>query len=66
MVHTRRFSIIVSGTDGSRKKANGEIETQMVLGVSFVPLTGEHEAKMTHKDHPKPPLHQVKKKSEIG
>ncbi len=33
------------------KKANGEIETKKVLGVSFVPLTGEHEAKITHKDH---------------
>jgi len=33
------------------KKANGEIETQKVLGVSFVPLTGEHEAKISHKDH---------------
>ena len=33
------------------KKANGEIETQMVLGVSFVPLTGEHEIKTPHKDH---------------
>ena len=37
------------------KKANGEIETQKVLGVSFVPLTGEHEAKITHNDHLKPP-----------
>ena len=36
------------------KKANDEIETQMVLGVSFVPLTGEHETKITHKDHPNP------------
>ena len=25
------------------KRANGEIETQKVLGVSFVPLTGEHD-----------------------
>ncbi|OQK18187.1 protein-L-isoaspartate O-methyltransferase [Methyloprofundus sedimenti] len=25
------------------KKANGEIETQSILGVSFVPLTGKHE-----------------------
>ena len=33
------------------KKANGEIETQKVLGVGFVPLTGDHEAKATHKDH---------------
>ena len=33
------------------KKANGEIETWKVLGVGFVPLTGEHEAKVTHKDH---------------
>ena len=36
------------------KKANGEIETRQVLGVAFVPLTGEHEAKITHKDHPEP------------
>jgi protein-L-isoaspartate(D-aspartate) O-methyltransferase len=36
------------------KKANGEIETQKVLGVSFVPLTGDHEAKVTHKDHLNP------------
>jgi protein-L-isoaspartate(D-aspartate) O-methyltransferase len=33
------------------KKANGEIETQKVLGVSFVPLTGEHVMKSPHKDH---------------
>jgi protein-L-isoaspartate(D-aspartate) O-methyltransferase len=33
------------------KKANGEIETWKVLGVGFVPLTGEHEAKVTHKGH---------------
>ena len=38
------------------KKANGEIETQMVLGVSFVPLTGEHDIKTPHKDHLQPPL----------
>ena len=36
------------------KKANGKIEMQKVLGVSFVPLTGEHEAKITHKDHLNP------------
>ena len=30
------------------KKANGEIETRKVLGVSFVPLTGDHAAKATH------------------
>ncbi|MGR9000224.1 MAG: protein-L-isoaspartate(D-aspartate) O-methyltransferase [Gammaproteobacteria bacterium] len=36
------------------KKANGEIETRQVLGVAFVPLTGEHEAKITRKDHSKP------------
>ena len=36
------------------KKANGEIETQKVLGVSFVPLTGEHDIKTPHKDHLKP------------
>ena len=29
------------------KKANGEIETRQVLGVSFVPLTGDHAAKVT-------------------
>jgi protein-L-isoaspartate(D-aspartate) O-methyltransferase len=33
------------------KKANGEIEIWKVLGVGFVPLTGEHETKVTHKDH---------------
>jgi len=33
------------------KKANGEIEAWKVLGVGFVPLTGEHEAKIPHKDH---------------
>ncbi|MDD1642713.1 MAG: protein-L-isoaspartate(D-aspartate) O-methyltransferase [Methylococcaceae bacterium] len=38
------------------KRANGEIETQMVLGVSFVPLTGEHDIKTPHKDHLQPPL----------
>jgi protein-L-isoaspartate(D-aspartate) O-methyltransferase len=31
------------------KRANGEIETWRVLGVSFVPLTGDHEVKSTHK-----------------
>jgi protein-L-isoaspartate(D-aspartate) O-methyltransferase len=36
------------------KKANGEIETKKVLGVSFVPLTGEHEAKISHNDHLNP------------
>ena len=30
------------------KKANGKIEAQKVLGVSFVPLTGDHAAKVTH------------------
>jgi protein-L-isoaspartate(D-aspartate) O-methyltransferase len=30
------------------KKANGEIEIQKVLGVSFVPLTGDHTAKVSH------------------
>ena len=30
------------------RKANGEIETTKVLGVSFVPLTGDHAAKVTH------------------
>jgi protein-L-isoaspartate(D-aspartate) O-methyltransferase len=38
------------------KRAYGEIETQMVLGVSFVPLTGEHDIKTPHKDHLQPPL----------
>jgi protein-L-isoaspartate(D-aspartate) O-methyltransferase len=38
------------------KKANGGIETQKVLGVSFVPLTGEHETKITRKDHLDPRL----------
>jgi len=36
------------------KRANGEVETQMVLGVSFVPLTGEHDIETPRKDHPKP------------
>jgi len=36
------------------KKANGEIETKKVLGVSFVPLTGELEAKISHNDHLNP------------
>ena len=36
------------------KKANGEIETKKVLGVSFVPLSGEHEAKISHNDHLNP------------
>lgn len=35
------------------KKAQGEIETQKVLGVSFVPLTGGYETKISHEDHPK-------------
>ena len=30
------------------KKENGEIETKKVLGVSFVPLTGDHAEKVTH------------------
>ncbi len=38
------------------KRANGEIETQRILGVSFVPLTGEHDIKTPHKDHLRPPL----------
>jgi protein-L-isoaspartate(D-aspartate) O-methyltransferase len=38
------------------KRENGEIETQMVLGVSFVPLTGEHDIKNLHKDHLQPPI----------
>jgi protein-L-isoaspartate(D-aspartate) O-methyltransferase len=36
------------------KKANGEIETRKVLGVSFVPLTGEHDLETPHKNHLKP------------
>ena len=36
------------------KRANGEIQTRMVLGVSFVPLTGDHEMETPGKDHPKP------------
>jgi protein-L-isoaspartate(D-aspartate) O-methyltransferase len=31
------------------KRANDEIEARKVLGVGFVPLTGGHEAKSTHK-----------------
>jgi len=38
------------------KRENGEIETQRVLGVSFVPLTGEHDIETPHKDHLKPPI----------
>jgi protein-L-isoaspartate(D-aspartate) O-methyltransferase len=38
------------------KRTNGEIETQMVLGVSFVPLTGEHDIKTPRKDHLQPPI----------
>ena len=38
------------------KKAKGEIETQMVLGVSFVPLTGDHDMETHHKDHLQPPI----------
>jgi protein-L-isoaspartate(D-aspartate) O-methyltransferase len=36
------------------KKTNGEIETRKVLGVSFVPLTGEHDTKVTDNDRLKP------------
>ncbi|MFZ2171369.1 MAG: protein-L-isoaspartate(D-aspartate) O-methyltransferase [Methylococcaceae bacterium] len=36
------------------KGVNGEIETRKVLGVSFVPLTGEHEAEITDNDHLNP------------
>ena len=36
------------------KRANGEIQTRKVLGVSFVPLTGEYEAKVTHNEHLSP------------
>ncbi len=32
------------------KKAHGEIETQKILGVSFVPLTGGHETKISHEE----------------
>ncbi len=39
------------------KKANGEIEMQKILGVSFVPLTGEHDMEMPHKDHLNPHRH---------
>ncbi len=31
------------------KKENGEIEVRHVLAVGFVPLTGDHEAKRSHK-----------------
>ena len=34
----------------AEKKANGEIDTQMILGVSFVPLTGTCISKTIHKD----------------
>ncbi|MDD5320955.1 MAG: protein-L-isoaspartate(D-aspartate) O-methyltransferase [Methylococcales bacterium] len=33
----------------AEKMANGEIETQMILGVSFVPLTGKCYAEAPHK-----------------
>jgi len=36
------------------KNTHGKIETHKVLGVSFVPLTGELEAEITHKDHLNP------------
>jgi len=36
------------------KGVNGEIETRKVLGVSFVPLTGEHQAESTDNDHLSP------------
>jgi len=39
------------------KRANGEIETQKVLGVSFVPLTGDHDVETPHKDHLNPHRH---------
>ena len=32
------------------KKPNGTIETRNILGVSFVPLTGEHDASPRHKN----------------
>lgn len=32
------------------KKANGEIETQNILGVSFVPLTGKHSTDTAYQD----------------
>jgi len=31
------------------KRANDEIEVRKVLGVGFVPLTGDHEAKSSHR-----------------
>lgn len=31
------------------KMSNGKIETRQVLGVAFVPLTGDHKAKSAHK-----------------
>jgi protein-L-isoaspartate(D-aspartate) O-methyltransferase len=34
----------------AEKKANGEIDTQMILGVSFVPLTGKCISETAHKD----------------
>lgn len=33
------------------KKANGEIDAQAILGVGFVPLTGEYGTETTHKTH---------------
>ncbi len=36
------------------KRANGEIETQNVLGVGFVPLTGEHDIETSRKGHLNP------------
>ena len=38
------------------KKTNGEIETEKILGVSFVPLTGEHAIKTPNKNHLQPPI----------
>lgn len=38
------------------KKTNGGIETEKVLGVSFVPLTGRHDMKTPNNNHPHPPI----------
>jgi protein-L-isoaspartate(D-aspartate) O-methyltransferase len=36
------------------KKANSEIKIKKILGVSFVPLTGEHNMETSRKDHLEP------------
>ena len=38
------------------KKTNGGIETEKILGVSFVPLTGEHDIKTPNNNHLQPPI----------